>query len=64
MLEVSDIVCGYGAVEILHGLSLAVRARSLVAVIGGNGAGKSTVMQTVCGCSGPAAAASSSTGAT
>lgn len=49
LLEVSGIVSGYGDIEILHGVSLAVGAAEVVAVIGPNGCGKSTLMKTIFG---------------
>jgi branched-chain amino acid transport system ATP-binding protein len=49
MLEVRDLRSGYGAVEILRGISLNISAGEIVAVLGSNGAGKSTFNNTVCG---------------
>jgi branched-chain amino acid transport system ATP-binding protein len=49
MLEVKDLHSGYGAVEILRGVSLDISAGEIVAVLGSNGAGKSTFNNTVCG---------------
>jgi branched-chain amino acid transport system ATP-binding protein len=49
MLEVKDIHCGYDAVPVLHGLSLEVREGEIVAIVGSNGAGKSTTMKTIAG---------------
>lgn len=46
-LEVDDIVSGYGRQQILHGVSLRVRAGEIVAIIGPNGCGKSTFLKTV-----------------
>jgi ABC-type branched-subunit amino acid transport system ATPase component len=40
---------GYGPVEVLHGLSLAVPRGQITTVLGPNGAGKSTMCQTVAG---------------
>ena len=41
-LEVRGLTAGIGAVRILHGLDLDVATGSAVALIGSNGAGKST----------------------
>ncbi len=49
MLEVKDIHCGYDGTPVLHGVSLEVREGEIVAIIGANGAGKSTTMRTICG---------------
>jgi branched-chain amino acid transport system ATP-binding protein len=49
MLEVDDLVAGYGATEVLHGLSLRVEAGSVTALLGANGAGKTTLMKTLAG---------------
>jgi len=49
ILAVHQIHAGYGKLEILHGVSLAVRRQELVSVIGPNGAGKSTAFKTIVG---------------
>ncbi|WP_165420929.1 ABC transporter ATP-binding protein [Bradyrhizobium sp. Leo170] len=49
MLEIRDIVCGYGGVTALRGISLQVKAGQLVALIGANGAGKSTTLRAISG---------------
>ena len=41
-LEVKDIVVHYGLVEALHGVSFKIDASKIVALVGSNGAGKST----------------------
>ncbi len=48
-LEASEVVSGYGEVEILHGVSLRLEPAEVVAIIGPNGAGKSTLMKAVFG---------------
>jgi ABC-type branched-subunit amino acid transport system ATPase component len=49
ILEAADVQAGYGEVDILHGVSLSVRAGGIVTVIGPNGAGKSTLLKTLYG---------------
>ena len=49
MLEIDDLVGGYGATQVLHGLSLEVAAGSITALLGANGAGKTTLMKTLAG---------------
>ena len=49
MLEVRDLVCRYGKVEALKGISLSVKAGQFVALIGANGAGKSTTLRAISG---------------
>ena len=54
MLEVRDLVVRYGPLEALHGISLSVPDGKLVAVIGSNGAGKTTMLRTISGLLKPA----------
>ena len=42
LLEVQGVHAGYGSVEILRGVSLRMQAGELVALLGSNGAGKTT----------------------
>lgn len=49
ILEVQDIHVYYGAIHALKGISLAVREGQIVALIGANGAGKSTTLRTISG---------------
>ena len=49
MLELQDVHVGYGPIEALHGISLRVEAGTIVALIGSNGAGKSTTLRTISG---------------
>ena len=49
MLEVSDLVSGYGKSEVLRGINLKVARGQIVTVIGPNGAGKSTLFRTIFG---------------
>jgi ABC-type branched-subunit amino acid transport system ATPase component len=49
LLQVDDLHAGYGASEVLTGASFEVRAGSVVALIGANGAGKTTAMRVLSG---------------
>ena len=49
LLEVRDLHVAYGKAEVVHGLSMDVRAGEFVVVLGRNGAGKSTVMHAISG---------------
>lgn len=48
-LEAKNLVAGYGAKEVLHGVSLGVEKGEIVTLIGHNGAGKSTTMSAIAG---------------
>jgi len=49
LLEVNDIHTYYGAIHALKGLSIHVDKGEIVTLIGANGAGKSTTLNTICG---------------
>lgn len=49
MLEISQLQVSYGSIKTLHGISLRVPERSIVSLIGANGAGKSTTLRTISG---------------
>ena len=49
MLEIRDLKVSYGAITALHGISLSVKPGSIVTLIGGNGAGKSTTLRAASG---------------
>jgi branched-chain amino acid transport system ATP-binding protein len=49
LLAVEDLEAGYGAINVLHKLSLTVNVGEIVTIIGANGAGKSTALNTICG---------------
>ena len=53
-LEVRDLVVRYGAIEALHGISFDVRAGEVVALIGANGAGKTSTLAAISGIVRPA----------
>jgi branched-chain amino acid transport system ATP-binding protein len=54
-LRISGLEAGYGAVRVLHDVSLAVREGETVALLGTNGNGKSTLMKCVLGMVRPSA---------
>ena len=49
MLELKHIYTRYGPVECLKGISLNVKEGEIVALLGANGAGKTTVLKTISG---------------
>jgi branched-chain amino acid transport system ATP-binding protein len=49
MLEVNDVHAYYGNIHALKGISLTVEEGEIVTLIGANGAGKSTTLNTICG---------------
>ncbi|WP_420827616.1 ABC transporter ATP-binding protein [Nocardioides lijunqiniae] len=49
MLQLEDVVLAYGKIEALHGLTIEVDEGEVVALIGANGAGKTSTMRAVSG---------------
>lgn len=49
MLEVNNLQVYYGAIHALQGVSFNVEQGEIVTIIGANGAGKSTTLNTICG---------------
>ena len=49
MLKIEDMHVYYGAIHAVKGVSFHVDEGEIVALIGANGAGKSTILQTVSG---------------
>jgi branched-chain amino acid transport system ATP-binding protein len=49
LLELKDLVAGYGGGDILQGVDLTVDEGSLTCIVGPNGAGKSTLLRVVSG---------------
>ena len=49
LLEVRDLVSGYGRLKVLRGICLKVEQGEIVSVLGANGAGKTTFLRAVSG---------------
>jgi branched-chain amino acid transport system ATP-binding protein len=49
LLEVDNLEAGYGEVQVLWGVSLKARRGALTAIVGANGAGKTTMLRAVAG---------------
>jgi branched-chain amino acid transport system ATP-binding protein len=49
MLEIRDLVVGYGEITALHGISLDIPRGRIVTLIGANGAGKSSTLRAISG---------------
>jgi branched-chain amino acid transport system ATP-binding protein len=45
LLEVKDLHAGYGATEVIHGLSMQIEEGSITTLLGANGAGKTTTLR-------------------
>ncbi len=54
MLKIDDIVVKYDTIPVVKGVSMEVEEGELVALIGANGAGKSTILKTISGLMRPA----------
>lgn len=49
LLQLQDVVAGYGPITVLNGLSLAVAPQEKLALIGRNGVGKTTTLSAIMG---------------
>jgi branched-chain amino acid transport system ATP-binding protein len=49
LLDIRDLCAGYGDTDVLRGIDLKVEAGEIVAVLGSNGVGKSTLNRTISG---------------
>ena len=49
MLTVSNLRVSYGPIEVIHGINIEVNEGECVALIGANGAGKSSTLKAICG---------------
>jgi len=52
-LEIIDIHVRYSGLPVIHGVSLGIRSGEAVCIVGGNGAGKSTILRAVMGAQPP-----------
>ncbi len=49
LLDIRDLKVSYGRAQVVHGISLTMKAGSIVTVIGANGAGKTTLLNAIMG---------------
>jgi len=49
MLTLTDVAAGYGSLQILHGVTFTVNQGEIVALLGANGAGKTTSLRVISG---------------
>jgi len=49
MLKISNLHVSYGGIQALQGISLNVEEGKIIALLGANGAGKSTTLRTIMG---------------
>ena len=49
MLQIKNVHAGYGKLKILRGINLSVPKGKIIALLGGNGTGKSTLLKTISG---------------
>lgn len=55
LLEIKDLHVKYGNIEVLHGIDISINEGEIVAILGANGAGKSTTLVTISGLLKPSA---------
>ena len=49
MLEIKDLEVNYGMIKAIKGVSFQVEQGEVIALIGANGAGKTTILHTITG---------------
>lgn len=49
MLKLNDVTIAYGKTEVVHHVSMDIKEGQVVTIIGANGAGKSTILNTIVG---------------
>ncbi|HEY0837229.1 MAG TPA: ABC transporter ATP-binding protein [Azospirillum sp.] len=52
-LTIEQVTCGYDKADVLHGVSLEVRAGTITCLLGGNGSGKTTLVRAILGLTPP-----------
>jgi len=55
LLEIAELSVDYGEIEALRGVSFAIEEGAVVALLGSNGAGKSTTLRAISGLVAPRA---------
>lgn len=53
ILEINDLYAGYGKATIIRGVNLDVEEQAVIAILGRNGMGKTTLLRSICGLSPP-----------
>jgi len=49
MLQVTDLVAGYGKLQVLNGISMQAKPNEVTVIVGPNGSGKSTLLKSISG---------------
>ena len=49
VLDIKNLVAGYGRIDVLHDVSMTVQRGEIVTMVGANGAGKSTTLKSIFG---------------
>ncbi len=49
MLKVNDLKVSYGVIPVVRGVSFVVKQNEVIALLGGNGSGKTTILNTISG---------------
>ena len=49
MLKITNLNAFYGDVQVLYDVNIEVKEKEIVTILGSNGAGKTSLMKTICG---------------
>ncbi len=49
LLKISDLTAAYGTLTVLHSVALEMQAGEIIALLGANGAGKTSTLRAICG---------------